>query len=41
VPDGLALGGIALIVASGLYAMWQSQRELARERRDIASGGGL
>jgi drug/metabolite transporter (DMT)-like permease len=41
VPDGLALGGIALIVATGLYAMWQSQRELARERRDIASGGGL
>jgi S-adenosylmethionine uptake transporter len=39
VPDALALGGIALIVASGLYAMWQSQRELARERRAIETGG--
>jgi len=38
VPDGLALAGIAMIVASGLYAMWQSQRELARERRAIEAG---
>jgi S-adenosylmethionine uptake transporter len=38
IPDGLALAGIAMIVASGLYAMWQSQRELARERRAIEAG---
>jgi S-adenosylmethionine uptake transporter len=41
IPDGWALAGIALIVASGLYAMWRSQRELARERRDIEEGGTI
>lgn len=41
VPDGLALVGIVLIVLSGLYAMWRSQRELARERRVIEEGSPL